>query len=337
MKWAFAIAGLAMSSPAFAEIPYVMRGGIEQVDYDKLNPIEGFVLPDSGQFRESTWVMGEDRDHPRNPMSFSIIGDGKIVLDNNTKLMWEREHSFLSGEPVPPKGDWLPQDVFYPKGIEPRRRPFHEGVQHCKTLRLGGYDDWRSPNVKEGQSIAHYGATRPTIHEEFFPDVFSGLAGYGDRGKGGMWVGPIAPDHPNSGWHLGFIDGHLMGYPRGGYKTHRCVRADNNGTYWNPDFVDNGNGTATERVADVGQIGSGTDIRVGRSIAILRRPEVRRLRRLEGFQQQGIGQYERLFPNETVARHCVLSGHRLQIILLDENQRNARRRAKFDVGNQDSA
>ncbi len=77
MKWAFAIAGLAMSSPAFAEIPYVMHGGIEQVDYDKLNPIEGFVLPDSGQFRESTWVKGEDRDHPRNPMSFSIIGDGK--------------------------------------------------------------------------------------------------------------------------------------------------------------------------------------------------------------------------------------------------------------------
>jgi uncharacterized protein DUF1566 len=252
MKRLFLVAlGLVVAPASFAEVPYVTTWDYEQVDYSALNQIEGFKLPDSGQFRESTWVFGEDRDHPRNPMSFEILDGGEIVLDHNTKLMWEQDLNFRSGEPVPPKGDWMAQDVFYPKGIEPKRRPYHEAVQYCKSLTLGGYDDWRLPTNKEAHTIAHYGAARPTIHEKYFSGVFSGLPGYGDRGKGGMWNGPVVPNHPNSAWHLGFIDGHMMGYPRGGYKTTRCVRADNNGAYFNADFVDNGDGTITENVAQL--------------------------------------------------------------------------------------
>jgi hypothetical protein len=219
------------------------------VDYDKLTPIKGFKLPDSGQFRDSTWIHGEDADYSRNPMSFKLMHNDQIVYDNNTRLMWERNINFRSTKLMPPKGERMPQDVFYPKELEPRRRPYHESVQYCKNLRLGGYDDWRTPTTKEGHTIAHYGSARPTIHMKYFKDVYPGLSGYGDRGKGGMWVGPIAPDHPNSAWHLGFIDGHLMGYPRGGYKTTRCVRADNNGVYWLPELKDNGDGTVTDNFA----------------------------------------------------------------------------------------
>jgi len=229
-----------------AEIPYVVKNGFEEVDYDKLTPIKGFKLPDSGQFRDSTWVHGEDADHSRNPMSFTLMHNDQIIYDTNTKLMWERNLNFRSTKLVPPKGERMAQDVFYPKELEPKRRPYHEGVQYCKNLRLGGYDDWRMPTTKEGHTIAHYGSARPTIHMKYFKDVFAGLPGYGDRGKGGMWVGPIAPDHPNSAWHLGFIDGHLMGYPKGGYKTTRCVRANNNGVYWLPELRDNGDGTVTD-------------------------------------------------------------------------------------------
>ena len=238
-------------SHALAEIPYVVKNGFEEVDYDKLNPIKDFKLPDSGQFRDSTWVHGEDADYRRNPMSFKLMHNDKIIYDTHTKLMWERNLNFRSKKLVPPKGERMAQDVFYPKELEPKRRPYHEGVQYCKNLRLGDYDDWRMPTTKEGHTIAHYGAARPTIHMKYFKDVFAGLPGYGDRGKGGMWVGPIAPDHPNSAWHLGFIDGHLMGYPRGGYKTTRCVRADNNGVYWLPELRDNGNGTVTDHFSNL--------------------------------------------------------------------------------------
>lgn len=240
-----------LSSQAIAEIPYIMTDGYEQVDYAALNPIENFVLPDSGQFRESTWVVGEDRDHPRNPMSFTLLDDGRIVFDNNTKLMWERELNFRITKWVPAKGDWMPQDPFYPTEGSPDRRPYHESVLYCKGMTLGGYTDWRMPTNKEGHTIAHYGATRPTIDEKYFSDTDAGIPGYGDRGKGGMWSGPVSPDHPNGAWHLGFIDGHMMGMPRGGNKTTRCVRADNNGGYFTPELTDNGNGTITEAVASL--------------------------------------------------------------------------------------
>jgi hypothetical protein len=243
------LATLFMTQAALAEMPYKLRAGLEEVDYARLNPIEGFRLPDSGQFRETTWVRGEDRDYERNPMSFSISEDGAIIIDNNTGMMWERHLNWQWEKTTPPKGDWRPQDVFSYKDGEPRRRPYHEGVQYCKQLRLGGYNDWRMPNMKEGHTIAHYAAARPTIDTRYFKDVDPGIPGYGDRGKGGMWAGPIAPDHNNSGWHLGFIDGHFMGYPRGGYKTTRCVRADDMGGYFLPDYIVNGDGTVTENVA----------------------------------------------------------------------------------------
>ena len=240
-----------LSMPVFADIPYKLRDGIEEVDYEKLNPIPGFKLPDSGQFRDATYVHGEDEDYSRHPMSFDISEDEEIVIDNNTGLMWERNINWRSGKTVPPKGEWRPQDVFAYKDGEPKRRPYHEGVQYCKGLTLGGYDDWRMANMKEGHTIAHFATARPTIWQKYFNDTDPGLPGFGDRGKGGMWAGPLGPDHNNSGWHLGFIDGHMMGYPRGGYKTTRCVRADNNGSYFLPDFVDNNDGTITDRVTNL--------------------------------------------------------------------------------------
>jgi hypothetical protein len=234
-----------------ADVPYIMTKGYEQVDYSALNRIENFVLPDSGQFRESTWVLGEDRDHPRNPMSFTIVGNGHVVLDNNTKLMWERELNFRIKKWMPAQGEWRAQDPFYPTEGAVNRRPYHESVQYCKNLELEGYDDWRMPTNKEGHTIAHYAASRPTIDQKYFSDTDAGIPGYGDRGKGGMWSGPVSPDHPNGAWHLGFIDGHMMGMPRGGNKSTRCVRADNNGAYFNAEFSDNGDGTVSEAVASL--------------------------------------------------------------------------------------
>jgi hypothetical protein len=252
MKQVIAVVlGLVASGSLLAEIPYKVRDGIEEVDYARLNPIKGFKLPDSGQFRDATFEYGEDADYERHPMSFTISDDELVVIDNNTGLMWERHLNWRWGKTIPPQGKERPQDVFAYKDGEPMRRPYHEGVQYCKNLELGGYDDWRMANMKEGHTIAHYASARPTIWIKYFKDTDPGLPGYGDRGKGGMWGGPIAPDHNNSGWHLGFIDGHMMGYPRTGYKTTRCVRADNNGSFFLPELVDNGDGTVTDLITNL--------------------------------------------------------------------------------------
>ncbi len=175
---------LVTSYQSLAEIPYVIRAGLEEVDYASLNSIPDFKLPDSGQFRETTWVHGEDADYTRHPMSFTISDDDKIIIDNNTGLMWERHLNWRTAKTTPPKGDWRPQDVFFYVDGEPKRRPYHEGVQYCKQLRLGKYDDWRMPTIKEGHTIANYASARPAIHMKYFKDVYPGLPGYGDRGKG---------------------------------------------------------------------------------------------------------------------------------------------------------
>ena len=125
---------IASCTAAVAEVPYKMRDGLEEVDYEKLNRIEGFRLPDSGQFRETTFVFGEDRDYTRNPMSYTVTDDEKIVIDNNTGLMWERHLNWIWEKTTPPVGDWRPQDVFAYKDGEPRRRPYQEGVQYCKNM-----------------------------------------------------------------------------------------------------------------------------------------------------------------------------------------------------------
>ena len=59
LRTGLSIISLLFAMSVSAEIPYKLRAGIEEVDYAKLNRIEGFKLPDSGQFRETTWVHGE--------------------------------------------------------------------------------------------------------------------------------------------------------------------------------------------------------------------------------------------------------------------------------------
>jgi len=172
----FSIA-LLLSTSVQADIPYISRDGIEDVDYSKLNPIENFKLPDSGQFRETTWEHGEDNDYSRNPPSFTISEDGQTLIDNNTGLNWERYLNWKYGKVVKQKGAWRPQDVFGYEDGEARRRPYHEGVQYCKQLRLGGYDDWRMPNIKEIHTFANYGSARPAAHTKYFKDIHTGIVG----------------------------------------------------------------------------------------------------------------------------------------------------------------
>ncbi|CAE6935452.1 Protein of unknown function (DUF1566) [Vibrio sp. B1REV9] len=179
-------------------------------------PVEGFVLPDTGQIQNFIDMHGEDNDYPQNPMSYTISESGKTVVDNNTKLVWERDSSRL----------WMTAK---------------EGEQYCADLELDGYDDWRYPLMKELQSIADLGEFRPAINTEAFLNM--------PRLSSGVWGFPVS-DHPDHAWHIGFPEGHIMGQHTASTKLVRCVRADNGAAYHNMSYVDNGDGTVTEKVTD---------------------------------------------------------------------------------------
>lgn len=180
-------------------------------------PIEGFKHPDTGQSQSFTDTFGEDHDYPRNPMDFTITESGKITIDNNTKLMWERDTSRI----------WMTAE---------------EGQAYCDDLVLDGYDDWRYPLMKELFSIADLGNFRPAIDMHYFLNM--------PRMSAGIWTFPKS-DHPDHVWHVGFPDAHVMGQHTASTKLVRCVRADNGAAYHNNLFVDNGNGTVSDDVTDL--------------------------------------------------------------------------------------
>lgn len=178
-------------------------------------PIKGFKLPDSGHVYDTTDVFGEDSDYPRNPLSYSYSESGKVTIDNNTQLMWERYM----------REDWV--SAF-------------EAKRYCADLELDGYDDWRLPLMKELISTADYGNIRPAINMDAFQNM--------PRGGNGVWAFPALGDHKEHVWHVGFPDGHIMGQHIYSEKLVRCVRADDNAAFHINAFADNGNGTVTDKV-----------------------------------------------------------------------------------------
>ncbi len=176
-------------------------------------PVEGFKLPDTGQIQSFIDQPGEDSDYPRHPLSYTISDSGKVTLDNNTKLMWERDSSRVWMDAV-------------------------KAEQYCDGLELDGYDDWRLPLMKELFSIADLGNFRPAIDMDAFLNM--------PRMSSGIWTFPKS-DHPDHVWHVGFPDAHVMGQHTASAKLVRCVRADNGAAFHNNELVDSGNGTVTDK------------------------------------------------------------------------------------------
>ncbi len=175
---------------------------------------KGFKMPDTGQIQNFTDIPGEDSDFPLNPLSYTISDSGLVTKDNNTQLMWERDSSRI----------WM--------------NPF-EAQDHCEALDIDGYTDWRLPLMKELASIADMGDFRPAIDMDAFLNM--------PRMNSGIWTFPQS-DHPDHYWHVGFPDAHIMGQHAASTKLVRCVRADGGAAFHNQEYVDNGDGTVSDKV-----------------------------------------------------------------------------------------
>jgi hypothetical protein len=115
-----------------------------------------------------------------------------VVLDRVTGLVWQRE-------------------------LDTVLRTYAEAKQHCDTLTLGGYDDWRLPSRIELVSILDSRRTQPAIDVSAFPGTPNDW----------FWTSSLSPGDAASAWYVYFY----FGYPKTDLVSNqfsvRCVRTPN--------------------------------------------------------------------------------------------------------------
>ena len=98
-------------------------------------------LPDTGQNQSFTNTLGEDNDYTHNPPFFIDNGNG-TVTDTVTGLMWQQTDG----------GEMTVENA----------------ETYCDTLTLGGYTDWRLPNIYESVSILNFQNVNPPLDTKVF-------------------------------------------------------------------------------------------------------------------------------------------------------------------------
>ncbi len=175
-----------------------------------------FRLPDTGQYTSYTSTQGEDADFVINPMSFTDNGDGTIT-DNITGLMWQK--------------------------VDGGEMAFDNASAYCKSLTLGGFNDWRLPTSDELYSITNLDNVNPSLNTIYFT---KNLAEY-------WWTSEPRADDASKVWAVN-AGGGIGAHPKtetkssGGAKLFhvRAVRNIFSTSFSVTRFTDNGNGTITD-------------------------------------------------------------------------------------------
>ena len=116
-----------------------------------------------------------------------------IVTDRQTGLQWQDDYSDNGGEIK--STEWI------------------DAIAYCENLSLGGYSDWRLPNVRELLSIADRSRYNPAI-DPVFQSVDSKL----------YWSSTTNADGTSFAWHVNFYYGFWSNFDKGGGLYVRCVR-----------------------------------------------------------------------------------------------------------------
>jgi len=196
-----------------------------------------YPVVDTGQTTTYGDYAGQDAHYSINPPSYKDNGDG-TVSDLVTGLMWTRD----PGE----KMTWA------------------QAVENTANVKVGGYNDWRLPTIKELYSLIDFsgvdpgprsasGDLRPFIDTSVFEFE------YGDTSKGERIIdsqfatSTIYVSTTMGGartlFGVNFADGRIKGYPGKsprGEKTFHVLYVRGNPEYGKNKFRDDGDGTISD-------------------------------------------------------------------------------------------
>jgi len=205
-------------STSFAgELTYPIVDTGQDICYDNVSSIEA---PEKGKD-----FYGQDAQFAGNSFSFKNLGNG-VVQDLTTGLMWQQ---------IPVANDFT----------------WQEAVDYCESLELGGYDDWRMPSAKELFSISDFSQGGPYIDTNYFALAGGRISKDQQYWTSNYYIGTTVEGGSDAAFGVNVVTGHIKAYPakaRGpiGGKYVRAVRGD---AYGVNDFVDNGDGTISDKAS----------------------------------------------------------------------------------------
>ena len=252
--------GLVMKTKKFV----VRIAAIILIFFSALNA-QSYKIADTGQkkFYNNNYEIsapsngsefyGQDAQYIKNDPSFTDNGDGTIT-DNVTGLMWQKSAD-LNGDGTINIDDKL---------------TYEDALNGADSFNLAGYSDWRLPTIKELYSLIDFNGIDPsgwngTDVSQLTPFINTKYFdfGYGDENAGEriidaqfatttLYVGS-AMNSDQIMFGVNFADGRIKGYPygimpgRGEAKTFYVLYVRGNNDYGKNDFVDNGDGTITDK------------------------------------------------------------------------------------------
>lgn len=216
-------------------------------DQDQTPTIPGsYDIVDTGQWTffddwsiiqapgDGAQFYGQDAHYSGLQPAYATNGDG-TVTDMVTALMWQQT----------PEMDDLPS--------------FAEAVAGAEAFRLGGYDDWRLPTIKELYSLIQFIGSSRTLTPYLDTENFDFRHGEESRGERVIdaqywsateYVG-LTMNGDATVFGVNFADGRIKGYPRDGkpggeVSVHFVRYVRGNPDYGLNDFVDNGDDTVSD-------------------------------------------------------------------------------------------
>jgi len=188
---------------------------------------------------------GQDAQYESNQMAYTDNGNGTIT-DLVTGLMWS-------------------------KAVESNKVSLVRAQKIAENMTLGGYSDWRVPNIKELYSLMNFSGNTgfnagnlksnvpsnavPYINTDYF-DFRYGKTDYGERYIDAQWLSSTkyvstTMNGSKTLFGVNFADGRIKGY---GYSNTRGKRPEKKfyaryvrgNAYGNNNFQDNNDGTITD-------------------------------------------------------------------------------------------
>lgn len=236
-------------------LPVTVGACTTQGTYAVVDTGQAACYDDAGEIpcpAEGQPFYGQDGQQEGNPPGYTLGADGLTVYDHVTGLTWTQSPD-LDGD-----GDIDVED----------KVPFDQVQAYVDALNAqayGGYDDWRLPGIKELYSLIDFRGTDPPPegHDPSgltpFIDTDYFAFAYGDTDAGERiidaqflsstkYVGQVFGGE-DAVFGVNFADGRIKGYPRDKAQYVYFVRG--NPDYGLNDFVDNGDGTVTDRATDL--------------------------------------------------------------------------------------